>query len=164
MKMTGSAYFLLFLLLLAIVLLYVSFQLTGLTPLQTFQGRLLPVVMSISLAVLTAFGLFVELRKKAPKESPAGEEETTARRAEARREVDTIVWIIGYLVVIFLIGFDLANFLLVGAYLKAYNHGWVMSIACGLVWAMLIYVLLDFLLGVDLYEGIIYIPLYDFLP
>jgi len=164
MKMKGSSYFFLVLVLLGIVLIYVTFRLTGLTQVQTTYARLLPMIMSIGLAVFAALGLFVELRKRATEEGPAGEEETGERRAEAKREMETIAWVIGYLVLIYIIGFVLGSFLWVGAYFKAHNHGWITTIGWGLVSAMLLYLCFDFLLGVDLYEGVFYIPLYAYLP
>ncbi|MFC2059656.1 tripartite tricarboxylate transporter TctB family protein [Chloroflexota bacterium] len=154
--MKGHVYFLLAILLLGIASIYLALQISAFIPTYQFKAQLLPVVFGIVLVILSVVGLVVELKKKAAKETKAPKEVTTIIIAAA--------WLIGFVVLIFLIGFVLAALLFGGAYFKLHNRGWIGSIAFGLVMGIFTYVVFDLLLGVDLYQGVIYIPFYRFLP
>ncbi|MFC2060873.1 tripartite tricarboxylate transporter TctB family protein [Chloroflexota bacterium] len=154
--MKGSTYFLLAILLLMLVTVYLSLQITS------TKAQLLPLTISIAIALLALGGLFVETRKKPAKESSV--KETRAAPIKVKLLTVTAAWFIGFVLMIYLIGFPLAIFLFVTAYLKLHNKGWIRSVALGLGMGIFIYVGFDFLLGVDLYRGVIYIPLYRFLP
>ncbi len=154
--MKGSTYFVLAILLLMIVTILFSLQIPS------FKAKLLPLVLSIAIAIFAIARLFVELREKVAEESSG--KETKLVPTKAKPITATSAWFIGFFLMIYLVGFPLAIFLFVTAYFKLHHRGWIKSIALGLGMGVFIYVGFDFLLGVDLYEGVLYIPLYRFLP
>ena len=163
MKMKGNTYFLLFLLLMGIGAIYFSFHYSGNTPVFTFKLRLLPVVVGSILTILVAADLFGELRKKPTKEeSPA--KETSAPPTNVKVELETTAWVIAYMLLLYLTGVLLSVFLFTAAYVKVHNLGWLKSIIISLGMAAFVYLMFDVALGISLYKGRFYIPLYGLLP
>ncbi|MFC2060495.1 tripartite tricarboxylate transporter TctB family protein [Chloroflexota bacterium] len=154
--MRGSTYFLMVILLVMLVAIYISLQIT------TFKAQLLPLLISIAIAILALAGLFVEIRKKPDEDMTAKESKQAYTEVKIIRV--TAAWLASLLLLIYLIGFPVAIFFFVAAYLKRHGKGWIRSIAWGLGMGIFIYIGFDFLLGVDLHRGVLYIPLYSFLP
>jgi len=168
MKMKGSSYFLLFLILVGIVILYSSYQIVAEYPWASMRrGGFLPLILGSLLVVCCLILLFGELRKKGTEKSQAvglgGQQlkETTAVAGERRTELVTTAWLLGSMLLIYLIGFVLATLVWVFVYLKRYNVGWIKSIVISLVLAAFIYFGFVFVFGVDLYEGVL--PIYGYL-
>ncbi|MFC2060541.1 tripartite tricarboxylate transporter permease [Chloroflexota bacterium] len=147
----GNTYFLMVILLLAIVTICLSLQITS------FKAQLLPLIISIALAILAVAGLSAELKRKVAKEK-----ETKA--VAIKVDLITAAWLLGFGLLIFLVGIPLAAFLFIAAYLKLHNNGWLRSVAFGLGLGIFTYVVFEFLFRVDLYRGVLDIPFYRFLP
>jgi len=161
--MKPSSYFLLFIFLLAIAAVGFVFQARGLRPDYTFKARFLPLVVASILTVIAGASLFRELRRgKTTEQSPASE--TTAEAASEKLALVTGAWLVGYMVLAFLIGFLLSTLIWITAYLRTHNYGWIRSLAISLGMMIFLYVVFDLVFGITLYQGVLPIPIYSFLP
>ena len=162
--MKGIVYFILSVMLLALVFLYFSLQL------DVAMARLMPLALSIALLISCGVGLFVELRKKAPDEKAAREagrarpEGATTAPTRTDSVAVTLGWLLGFILLMVLIGFVLAIPVFVVAYMKAHGIGWIKSIMFGLLMGLVTYFVFDIAFGIRLFKGFLPIPLYQFLP
>ena len=165
----GDACFLLVILLIGILGIAFSLGITAkyhVTPACARAG-FLPLIVASAMVVCCAAALFIGLRKKTTTESPATQD--IRRRTEDRSttnvkaEIVLTAWFIGYMVMVYFIGFLFATLLWIIAYLKLHNVGWTRSIVISLVVVILLYSIFEMLFDVSLYKGVVPI-LYGFLP
>ena len=154
--MKGSTYFALSILLLAIVTIILSLQIA------TFKAKFLPLVLATAIVLFAIARLFVELRGKEAKKSVA--EETDSAPIKPIPMIITGAWFVGFFTMIYLVGFPVAIFLFVTAYVKMHHRGWIKSLAFGLGTMVCTYVGFDYLLGLHLYEGVLMIHLFHLGP
>jgi len=161
--MKADIYFRLFLLLVAIAFIFLSFQVstsTGFTAFQTRAG-LLPLIIGSVMAVSCVAGLFADLRKKATEESPATRGGRQRRAGvSGKLEAFTAAWGVAAILLLFLFGFLVGSFIFMSAYFKTHNNGWFKSIVISLGTAMFIFLVFVFALNINLYPGVLLVPLY----
>ena len=150
MKMTGSAYFL-------VVIIVIMAVVFGVSVNMEFRDlKLLPLVLSIFVFVLASVALIRELR------SEDGSTEEEVRKAGVgvlqiiRPHLIGYSWLAGFFVAIYLFGFLVATPMLVLSYMRTHNGGWLTAIGLGLLLPVFAYLVFDFLLGIDLYQGVVF--------
>ena len=153
MKIKPSSYFLIVLLVIAIVALVY-----GLT-FPTMKAKLVPIVISGIILVLASIELVRELRAgvKAQPETEADPEAVLAgTKQEFYRYLVGLGWMAALAAGIYLVGFLIAVPLFVVAYLKLNSRRWLISIGMAAAVAIFIYGIFVVVLRVDLYPGLVF--------
>ncbi len=157
MKITGKAIFLLLILALLMVLL------TSTLRMSMFSAKLLPQIIIGMIFILAAIVLVRELRKGKP---PTGVETTpteagtaTAVAEEHTGYLGAAIWVGGFFLAIYLLGFIVAIAAFVLAYMKMHDSGWFRSVAYSALTTAVIYGLFQYLMNIGLYPGVIPIML-----
>jgi len=70
-----------------------------------------------------------------------------------------IIWLVGFSLAIYLVGFVIATPVFVVAYMKRHGASWFAGITTAVIYTIIIYVVFNFTLKADLYKGIILIGL-----
>lgn len=154
--MKGSTYFALAILLLAIVTVFLSLRITG------FKAQFLPLTIGIALGLSALARLFVELRETRAAEGVG--ERIKSIPIKATSIILSAIWLIGFFLMIYLIGFPLAIFLFVTAYVRLHGRGWIKSTALGLATGGFVYLMFSYFMGLDLYRGVLWLSLSRLLP
>ncbi len=153
MKITGKAFFLLLILALLIVMLFTTLRMS------MFSAKLLPVIIIGMTFVFAATVLVKELRggKASTEVETAPAEAGTATTAveEHAGYLAAALWVGGFFLATYLLGFTVAIAAFVIAYLKMHNSGWFRSITYSVLTTAVIYVLFQRLMGIDMYPGVI---------
>jgi hypothetical protein len=152
--MKGSTYFVLMILLLAVTTIILSLQIP------TFKARFLPLMIGIAIALFAVIRLLVELTAKEERASAA--KETVSAPIQPIPMIITSAWLVGFFLMIYLVGFPLGIFLFVTGYIKVRRYGWIKSIAIGFVTTTITYVGFDYVLGLHLYKGVLFSYLFRF--
>ena len=153
MKIKPSSYFLIVLLVIAIVALVY-----GLT-FPTMKAKLVPIVISGIILVLASVELARELMAsvKSNQEIEAESEKAEAgTKGELHRYILGFGWMAALAAGIYLVGFLIAVPLFVIAYLKLNSRRWLISIGMAAAMAIFIYGIFVVVLRVDLYPGLIF--------
>lgn len=148
MRMTSlkpSSYLLIFILLLMVFTIGVALTF------RHFEAKLLPLLLGGTILVLGGMELSRELRRK--EAAPPPEERA---RLSLRRVVSPLVWLVGFLVVIYLLGFFIAIPLFVLAYVRWRGRSWVTAVVFALIMGSLIYGIFELGLKAQLYRGLIF--------
>ncbi len=151
MKIRGQTYFLL-ILLAAILFMF------ALTPPLSFGSKLLPMILGGIALVLILIQLVTELtgQKKVSETKDAKKETVEAiMRPNYRAYMIAGMWVGGFALGVYLLGFVIAIALFVSGYLRAHHTGWLPSIIFAVVMAGGSYGLFQFLMAVQLWPGII---------
>jgi len=147
MKIKGNAYFLM--LILAVILLIIIFSLT----MEDLKSKLLPVLMGGGTFILATMELVRELRSG---KTLTEDKRTTIGAAERRGYLIAGMWIVGFFLAIYLLGFNIATALFVLTYMKMHNTGWFQSITYAVLTTAGIYGIFQYLMKVDLCPGIVF--------
>lgn len=153
MKIKPSSYFLIVLLVIAIVALVY-----GLT-FPTMKAKLVPIVLSGIILVLASIELVRELRagvKAQPKTKAESEKAEAVTKGELPRYLVGLGWMAALAAGIYLVGFLIAVPLFVVAYLKLNSRRWLISIGMAAAMAIFIYGIFIVVLRVDLYPGLVF--------
>lgn len=149
--MTGSAYFLVVIMVTMAIVLGVSLNM------EYLELKLLPSILSIAIFIFAAIALTREIL---PVKRTTGSETTVAIGGEARlarRHWIAYSWLAGYFLAIYLFGFLVAIVILVLAYMRTHNGRWLAAISLAILLPVLAYTLFDLLLNIELYQGLVFI-------
>lgn len=144
MTVKSHAYFLMVLLLLVI-----GVSLT----MQALTSKLLPILIGGITFVLVAVELARELRSGS---KSTESKDVTFGNAERRGYLMVVIWIGGFLLAIFLLGFIIAIAIFVFAYTKTHGTGWLKSALYMVFTTGVIYGLFQYAMKVELYRGIVF--------
>lgn len=149
-KLSGTAYTYLVIMLVMIVLVVSSLELSY------FASKLLPVAFAIIVFILSgvALGKDIQTRRK-PKDSSCKIVTRAPPAEEIKGYLPIAAWIIGFSVGIYLVGFIIASVVFVGAYMKSHRSSWLASIITAIVCAGIIHFVFNTLLQSNLWPGII---------
>ncbi|MFC2008347.1 tripartite tricarboxylate transporter TctB family protein [Chloroflexota bacterium] len=154
MKLRPSSYSLI-----AIMVIALAFIVSALR-LEYFESKLLPLLFGSAVLILAAVELGQELRARAKPgdEVIAGEEAGTTTEAGvgARSYLIAGGWIVGFFLGILMFGFVIGIVLFVFSYMKTHGTRWLVAAIFAVVTTAVLYGVFDFLLGVDLYQGLIF--------
>ena len=146
MKIRGSTYFLM--LILAVTLFVIISSLT----MESFSSKLLPLVIGGATFILAALQFAGELKGvKTPAEG-----ETAAPGAVWSGYLIVTMWIGGFFLSIYLLGFVIAIAWFILAYMKKHGTGWLTAIIYAGVTTTAVYVMFGYLMKVELYSGIVF--------
>lgn len=152
MRLKGSSYFLIFLVLVGLFGIIQSLTFSRL------QAIMLPLAMSSVIFVLAVIALSRELRSE--RRTPTAIEEEPGKEAKAsialRRFGSVASWVVGFALGIYLLGFLITTPVFVLAYLKKHGRGWLVSTAFAIAISALMYVMFEVGLKVPLYKGLVF--------
>lgn len=150
MKLSSNSYFLIFVLLLMLFVVGVSFRYGEISL------KLLPILVGSVVFILAAVQLLKEL--VAPVKTRSGIQEVPPGevRGEVRRFSSTMGWLIGFFLSIYLLGVLVAVPAFIISYSKFRGRGWFTAIALGVTMTVVVYVAFEFLLKTPLYRGLIF--------
>ena len=146
MKIKGNAYFLI--LILAVILLIVILSLT----MKAFDSKLLPVLIGSVTFILAAMELVRELKSG---KTVTEDKKATAGVAERRGYLISSIWIGGFFLIVYVLGFNIATALFVLTYMKKQGTGWLAAASFAVVTTAIIYGLFELILKVELYRGLL---------
>ena len=152
MKIKGSSYFLIVIMIVMLVIIGFSLRM------EYFESKLLPLVISSAVFVLAAIGLGREIKAGIKGEATVTGGETTEREESGegwRGYLLAGAWVAGFLLVIYLLGFLIAIPLFIIAYMKSHGTRWLVASTSAILTTVLIYVLFELGLGVILYRGLL---------
>ncbi|HOQ98030.1 MAG TPA: tripartite tricarboxylate transporter TctB family protein [Anaerolineae bacterium] len=161
-RITGDAYLLMGIMLLALFFGYYSLTYA------TLKSTLVPGVVSGLVFVLAAVQLAKEL-SQSRKEQPAQKQEVTAEASSGDEEAESpleivgewwqnglvFAWLVGYVLLIYLFGFVISTTIFVLAYLRLNRRSWVVSTITAVMAAAFMYIVFVYTLRSDLFPGII---------
>lgn len=117
---------------------------------EQWKARLLPVLLSIAVLLLALVGLFKENLPAARSDAP-----TSAGFDELGRYLVSGAWVLGFVAVVYCLGFLAGIALYCFAYSKSYGSAWVAALTLAVFASLSVYVVFDVLLGVKLYNGLL---------
>ena len=152
MRVKRSTYFTLFLLLVAlfVVIRSVTFG--------RWEAIVLPLFFGSIILILATVELTREFRSKdkMPTAMEGETEEKAKTKIEFRRFRSGLGWVLGFSLVIYLLGFLIAMPLFVITYLRVYVRGWVIAIVMATSITAVMYGMFEFGLRAPLYRGVIW--------
>ena len=153
MKMRGSSYFYIVIMVIMLVIIGLSLRM------EYIESKLLPLIIGGLIFVLAAVGLRREILAGDEREATVAGGETT-RREEAgggwRGYLYTGAWVVGFFLAIYLLGFIIAIPLFIFSYMKSYGTRWLVAIIFTILTPLLIYGLFELTLHVILYRGLLF--------
>ncbi len=157
MKLRPSSYSLIAIMVIALAFIVSSLRL------EYFESKLLPLLFGSAVFILAAVELSRELGTKAKPGNEVGGGNEAEAGAEAgvgaRSYLIAGGWIVGFLVGISLFGFVIAIALFIFSYMKTHGTRWLVAIIFAVITTAVLYGVFDVLLGVDLYQGLIFLRL-----
>ena len=152
MKTRGIAYFPLAIMALMIVVIILSVLM------EHPASKLLPLIIGGAVFVLAGIVLRSEIRASHRSSETASGREAAAEKGTAvswGRYLVAGAWIVGFFLVIYLLGFMIAIPLFIFAYMKSHGTRWLTTVIFTILAPLLIYGVFELLLNVDLYRGIL---------
>lgn len=150
MKKKKNIYILAVCALLMLAFFFASLQL------EYLDAKLIPMIVSAVGFFLAAIGVGREiLRREAPSAITETEQAQEKSKNLLRRYLYEGAWLVGFGLAIYLAGFLVAIPLFTIPYLKLHGRRWLPSVTIAVVMPIVLYVLLTYPLGVDLYPGLI---------
>lgn len=143
----NSTYFAMSILLIAAITVVASLRLS------TFQSRFLPLAIGIAIAFLSGIRIFSELKAEQP--DAESEKKPVSQKSELIAMIFTGAWLVGFCLMIYLIGFPLAILVFVTSYIRARHYGWIKSFAIGFGTSSVTYITFDLAMDMDLYKGVL---------
>jgi hypothetical protein len=152
--MRGRISFVIAILLFALIIILFSLQMPS------FKAKFLPLLCGTCLFITSIARLYIEFKKG--EESKNVQSDTPHFSLWEHPLIITYAWLVSFFFLIFLIGFSLAIFIFVTAYIQVKRGGWAHSISLGFISSGSIYFLFDYLLRLDLYPGLVYLLIQRF--
>lgn len=153
MKLKGSSYFLIFIMVSMLVVIIASLRM------EYYESKLLPLLISGVVFILAGMGLRNEIMAKDGQQTKAIEDETggvVETKGGWRGNLVAGAWLVGFFLAIYLIGFVVAIPLFVLAYMKSHGTRWLVAITSAVLTTAFIYGIFEFALKVDLYRGLLF--------
>lgn len=148
MRINPSSLFLIFILL--VMAVFIGIALT----LSSFQSKLLPILVCGFVFILGAVQLRKELSTGERKTEGTGREEPD--KINSAKFVLTLAWLLGFSLAIYLLGFLVAIPAFVFCYIKLRGRSWIKSVATAAITTGLVYVIFEFALKAELWNGLIF--------
>jgi len=151
MKMRGSSYAFLVIMIVMLFIIILSLML------EEFESRLLPLLVSVIIFILSGVGLWHEsLPGKEPGTVTKSDEYTEEQHREGwRLYIVHGGWVTGFLLGIWLLGFIIAVALFVLTYMKWLGTRWRISVICAIVTPIFVYLAFEKALEIDMYRGLL---------
>ncbi len=153
MKIRGSSYFLIVIMIIMLVIIGLSLRM------EYFESKLLPLVIGSAVFVLAAIGLGREIMAGGEREATVARGETTTReetREGWRGYLLAGAWVAGFFLAIYLLGFIIAIPVFILAYMKSHGTRWLAAIAFAILSPLVIYGVFELALRVILYRGLLF--------
>lgn len=149
MKLKADNYFLIIILVGMIVLLYTSLNM------EHWEAKVLPIMISLMILSLGIFQLVKDLRSN--DQITRKEEKSKAdKKVRLVRMLSAMGWITGSAISCYVFGFLLTILLFMVPYLKLKKRSWMVTIVTTIGTAVSIYIIFEYLMGFELYRGVIY--------
>ncbi len=148
MKLKGSAYFLIFVLLVMLVIIVSAIRM------EYFEAKLLPLLVGSVVFILAAVRLRAEIL---PGSQPLGTtegKETIPR--EWLRYLTGVGWLAGFSLAIYLMGFVISTIIFCLAYMRLHKVRWLIAITSTILMTAFVYGLFELALGIQLYRGLLF--------
>lgn len=152
MKVRGSSYFLIAIMVIMLVVIGLSLRMEYPEP------KLLPIVVAAAVLALASLQLRSELSAGSGS-AVAGVSALAGARSVQRRELSAWAWVMGFFMVVYTLGFGIAIALLAASFVKRDGRGWPTAITFAVLSTALVYAVFELGLGVKLYRGLLFILL-----
>lgn len=119
-----------------------------------FATKLLPMTIAVLVLILAVIELARGIKAGNGSGAPA-----TAGKGKGRtdppvsKDLLYLSWVVGFFLAVYVLGFLIATPIFVGAYMKRHGSNWLASVATAIIYTCIIYVVFDFALQANLYEG-----------
>lgn len=150
MRLKPGSYFTLFLLVLSLAAIIISFTF------QFWDSIFLPLLMGSSIFILAAIQLVRELRAHAADKTPAEEKPDGETRTQLHRFGATLGWMAGFSLALYLVGFLVSTPLFVLSYMRRQQIGWLPATVSAVITVAVIYGLFNVVLRSPLFEGVLF--------
>ena len=149
---SGSAYGLIVLMILMIGVIILSIQM------HNFKSSFLPLVFSITIFILAAVRLRIELLPERKIEKYTDDDTIMETETISSWRIYYIAgaWVLGFVLAIYLLGFIPAIVIFTFSYMKTRGISWVTSILFTILIPAIIWAAFELALRVNLYKGLIY--------
>ena len=153
MKIRGSSYFLLLIIL--VTLFVIGWSLLAM---EYFEAKLLPLLIGSTVLVLASIQFLKEIFSKDKTPTQVAGDEVSGRQ-QAREDVNQHLregaWVGGFVLGTYLLGFIVIMPLFILIYTKRLGGRWRTAIISATIFSALIYALFELALNVKLYRGLI---------
>ena len=153
MKMRGSAYFLIVVIVIMLAVIVAALRM------DYFEAKLLPITYGTIILILAAISLKKELASSIKEEIVERENETGSvadKKESWRKYVVPGAWILAFLLTIYLINFIIAITLFVFLYMKTQGARWITASTFAILTPVFIYVIFEVILKVYLHQGLLF--------
>ncbi len=149
---SGSAYGLMVLMALMIAVIILSLEM------HNFKSSFLPLVFSITIFILAAIRLRIELLPERKIEKYTDDDTAMEMETVSSWRIYYIAgaWVLGFVLAIYLLGFIPAIVLFTFFYMKTRGVSWLISISFTILIPVIIWATFELALRVNLYRGLIY--------
>jgi hypothetical protein len=153
-KLSGSAYSLIIIMALTIFFMVLSLELGS------FGSKFLPLTIGSVVLILAVTALAKEIKKVPIQETNTNASSEPGEKKNARNEavgyLRAAAWIVGLALGIYMIGFTIATFVVVGLYMKLRGSKWHMALITAVIYTGVIFAMFNIWLKADLYSGEIF--------
>ncbi|MBI2831877.1 MAG: tripartite tricarboxylate transporter TctB family protein [Chloroflexi bacterium] len=127
-------------------------------PMESLKPKLLPLILGGIVFVLSAAGLWRDLFVQNNKPDGETKKDVDSEVADARLGgyLAIGVWIAGFFLAIYLVGFTIATLLFVLAYIKAHGAKWLTAIIFTIITLAVVYGVFEVVLKMSLYKGLFF--------
>jgi peptidoglycan/LPS O-acetylase OafA/YrhL len=150
-RLSGSSYSLIVVLVVTILFMVMSLELAS------FGSRFLPLVIGSIVLILAGVALAREIRTLPSQEANSDASCESGKggnvKDEAKGYLRAGVWVVGLALAIYLIGFTIATFVVVGLYMKVRGSKWYLALITAVLYTGIIYAMFNIWLKADLYSG-----------
>ncbi|MFC1907020.1 tripartite tricarboxylate transporter TctB family protein [Chloroflexota bacterium] len=153
MKLRGDFY--LFIVLISIMLFIIVWSLVAM---EDLESKLLPIIFSSAILILSAIGLFRNIKAGSQPDATLTEGVAVENQETAeswRGYLPHGVWVVGFSLGIYFLGFMISIPLFVSAYMKYLGRRWIAAIIFAVLAPVVIHVAFELALEIDLYKGLI---------
>jgi len=153
MKLRGDFY--LFIVLISIMLFVVVWSLVSMKGL---EAKLLPIIFSSAILILSAIGLSRNIKAGGQPDATLTEGKAVGNQETAeswRGYLPHGVWVVGFSIGIYFLGFIISIPIFVLAYMKYLGRRWIVAIISAVLAPVVIHVAFERALEIDLYKGLI---------
>ena len=123
------------------------------------EAKMLPLIIGGLVIILTAIGLSREftVRPNTETNSAAETEEFDEAKGETWRRYAAVgAWMVGFFLMVYILGFIAAVFLFLLSYMKTHGTKWRIAITFAVLSTAIVYGLFVVLLKVNLHEGLLF--------
>lgn len=146
MRMDGSAYFYLGIMILMVSIIAWSLRM------EYFESKLLPIIVAGGVFVMSGAGMWHESQKARQAAPVAKQEKLASRRGYAL----AIAWVAAFFLGILFLGYIIAIALFVLAYMKSHGSRWPVAIGLAIITPAFMYIVFELALKIELFRGLFF--------